>query len=269
MRRLEEEYDNTCPNCHKILDCASLTRKTVLRHADGECAVASQHTAHSTPTTEEPLCIYAESIAADVQLPSTEARRGDRETPSLESEDDGDTDEKGDTTDEDTENLFDALAEDLEWESGFLDNENTVQIGGSRMTAAQVRQNLSEKINNETTLAKLLLDLLKKDEPFKVLESHLHFARLANGPSSSIIPKSMHLVKRALELRSLHATNIHICAECCRFAWKPIPKKDWPQCPEECTCKHCTCPSCKEHNGKISKRFRKTVRGNLEPNQVG
>lgn len=257
-KRLAEELNGICPSCQKILEYKVLSRRSLMRHIDSACAP-------KVKAAEESLSCFTlpdEGVLSDVQLPG--AIDGD-EPPTTTTVDLSD-EFLSDNGEEASEQSSSDDGFEMEWEQDFLDNASAVQVGGARMTGAQIRATLSQNVNRNIILAHFIDNLLSKEEPLHVMERHLELARLAAG-EGSIIPPSMHLVRRALQLRSLQSTSIHICSRCCRYGWKPSPRQDWPQCADDCECAHCTCPLCKENDGLIVKRFNKTNAA-MKPNMV-
>ena len=253
-KRLAEELNGVCPSCQKKLEYEELTRRSLMRHIDRDCVSMEEDVDESVIYFTSP----DEGVLSNVQLPGA-IDKDDNSSANGHSDR-----EMSDSEDEGSDEASNEDGFVIEWEQDFLDNGSAVQIGGARMTGAQIRANLSKKINSNITLAQLLYNILSKDEPVHVKERSLEVARLA-AADGSIIPPSIHLVRRALQLRSLQSTSIHICSQCCRYAWKPIPKEDWPQCADDCECSQCTCPVCKESNGVIAKRFNKDNK-EIKPN---
>jgi hypothetical protein len=251
FKRVLERNNGFCPHCDKSIpeDC---DRKTLVKHADGACCSDARN----------------DELLDDIEVATRRTIESVNDDNINEVESVEDDMEQGDVmpgSDRSSE-----LWEENEasWEQDFRDIEAPIQRNGSRQTGAQVRDNFGKNIGARgETLAKSIYHLLEKDRPAHVIEDMLSFGqRTCSKPS--LIPNSFHVIRRALEMRSLASVDIHICSSCYQFAWKPQPKKAWPLCPEDCECSGCTCPVCLQNGIKDSKRFKTDISGYLEPRMV-
>lgn len=246
FKRVLVRNNSVCPYCSRVV-ADNCDRKTFIKHMDSACC----------PKENQPL---RENLAIDSCATIENEVSGDSERmPEIEANDMGEDAVDGSVSDTPLEQS---------WEQDFRDIENPIQKRGARQTGAQVRENLDKNIGTKgMTLAKVLYNILEKDRPVHVIEDILSVSRMVCS-KPGLLPTSFHVVRRALEMRSLASVDVHICKTCQQFAWKPQPKASWPDCPPECTCQECTCPVCLENGASDSKRFEKGMSEGIEPRMV-
>lgn len=253
FRRKVIANNGLCTGCGKQLMSLNelaeyefdFTQETVVKHADQKCV-------HPRVVSLDEDIVMSTGICV-----SDESEDDSRE----ENEEDGDEDE-----DEDEGQPGESSEHCDSWECHLLLNADPIQAEGSRQTGLMVRNHLGDQVRpGGQTLAEILHFILSEDRPVHVIEDMLKVARTSSG--NEFMPKSFHVLKQALHMRSLAAVDIHICGGCWQYAWKPVEKEKWPKCDDDCSCDFCTCPICHRH-GIISKRFKRDLSGGLEPQQV-
>ena len=242
--------DGCCTSCGKEIMSLNeqaefefnVTRETVVKHADRKCVHRRRP-------------VLNDNIAIEGRDYVDEGGGGGGEQGGEEGEEEQEEQEDEERAEQDIP--------DDSWETNMLLNENPIQAGGSRQTGLMVRNNLQTLVRPQgKTLAEVLHGILSKDRPVHVIEDMLEVARECTN--NKYFPRSFHVLKKALHMRSLDSVDIHICGACWKFAWKPVEKANWPTCDTQCTCEFCTCPKCLQ-NGKISKRFEQDLSGRLAP----
>ncbi|KAI8109391.1 hypothetical protein M9434_000675 [Picochlorum sp. BPE23] len=198
FRRKVIANNGLCTGCGKQLMSLNelaeyefdFTQETVVKHADQKCV-------HPRVVSLDEDIVMSTGICV-----SDESEDDSRE----ENEEDGDEDE-----DEDEGQPGESSEHCDSWECHLLLNADPIQAKGSRQTGLMVRNHLGDQVRpGGQTLAEILHFILSEDRPVHVIEDMLKVARTSSG--NEFMPKSFHVLKQALHMRSLAAVDIHIFA---------------------------------------------------------